>query len=191
MLQVLIEINDRYSLSEMAQMAVEAGCGWIVLGADMPEAEKREHYPAVVELCRESGIMLTVTADVEAAKEYGLHGVFLPLGAASPVKVREELGAEAVIGAETNMSSVAVELERADIDYVAVSPDEKASSVISEIRGAESQIPVVAYCNSAETADIQKLMEAGFSGVCCGKALFEASDPVAAISAVLDSLNKR
>ena len=33
MLQVLLEINDRYSLSEMAQMAIEAGCGWIVLAA--------------------------------------------------------------------------------------------------------------------------------------------------------------
>lgn len=190
MLQVLLEINDRYSLSEMAQMAIEAGCGWIVLGPDMPEAEKREHYPAIVEMCRESGTMLTVTADIEAAKEYGLHGVFLPLGSVSPLKVREELGAEAIIGAEVGESSVALELERADIDYVSLKSDGKAAAAIAEIRAAGSDFPVVAYAGDASLEAAAALKEAGFSGICCGKALFEATDPIECMTRLREFLMK-
>ena len=186
MLQVLLQINDRYSLSQMAQMAIEAGCGWIVLAAGISEEEKREHYPAMVDLCRESGVMLTVTDDIEAAKEYGMHGVFLTLGAASPVKVREDLGPEAVIGAETGESSVALELERADIDYVAIAPDKDAAATIAAIRATGSQFPVVAYTDCIDADAVLALKKDGFSGICCGKPLFEAEDPVAAISTVRD-----
>lgn len=191
MLQVLIEVSEKNSLSEMVQMAVEGGCGWIVLGEGINEAEKRENYPAIVELCRESGVMLTATADVNAAKEYGLHGVFLPLGASSPVKVREELGPEAVIGAGVGESSVALELEKADIDYVAVAPDEKASVLIGEIRAAGSKLPVVAYADSADTGYVSTLIDMGFSGICCGKPLFEAADPVECIETLRSFLLKR
>lgn len=190
MLQVLLEINDRYSLSEMAQMAIEAGCGWIVIGEGISDEEKREHYPGIVELCRESGVMLTVTADIDAAKEYGLHGVFLPLGSASPLKVREELGAEAIIGAEAGQASVVLELERADIDYVSVKPDEKAASIIAEVRGAGSNFPIVAYAASASLEEAARLKAIGYSGVCCGKELFEASDPIACMTQLKEFLMK-
>lgn len=191
MLQVLIEVNDKYSLSEMVQMAIEGGCGWIVLGEGIDEAEQRENYPAIVELCRESGIMLTATADAAAAKEYGLHGVFLPLGAGAPVKVREELGPEAVIGAAVGESSVALELEKADIDYVAVAPNEKAATLIGEIRDAGSQLPVVAYVDSADTDYVSTVLAMGFSGICCGKPLFETGDPVETIASLRSFLLKR
>jgi len=188
MLQVLIEINDKYSLSEMAQMAIEAGCGWIVLGENIPDMEKREHYPAIVEMCRESGVMLTAVADIDAVKEYGLHGVFLPLGSVPPIKVREEFGAEAIIGAEVGESSVALELERADIDYVAIKPEGRASAIIGEIRATGSNFPVVGYAENINPETIAGLKETGFSGVCCGKALFEAIDPIKSISTIRDFL---
>lgn len=37
MIQIRIAPNERYSASEMGQMAVEGGCGWIVLS--LPGAE--------------------------------------------------------------------------------------------------------------------------------------------------------
>lgn len=53
-------------------------------------------------------------------RELSLHGVFLTKNDASPVKVREELGAEAIIGAIVGTPDAALSLERADIDYVAL-----------------------------------------------------------------------
>lgn len=191
MLQVLIEKNDKYSLTEVAQMAIEAECSWLVLTAGLNDAEKREAFPDIVELCRESGVMLSVEAEPEVAKEYGMHGVFLPLGGQSPVKVREELGPEAVIGAEVGLASVAAELARADIDYVSLPvemPVEEAAALIAETRIAGAKIPFVARCKQPADADV--MMAAGFSGICCGKALYETGDPVENIASLRRHLMK-
>lgn len=185
MLQVLIEKNDRYSLTEVAQMAIEAECSWLVLAGGLDETEKRESYPDIVEMCRQSGVMLSVEDEPEVAKEYGMHGVFLSKGGLSPIKMREELGPEAVIGAEVGASSVAAELARADIDYVSLPvamPVEEAAAIIAETRLAGTKIPFVARCKASEEADV--MMAAGFSGICCGKALYESGDPVENIASL-------
>lgn len=183
MIQILIEINHRFSLSELAQMAIEGGCGWLVLSDGIPADEKREHYPAIVDMCREAGVMLTATADIEAVREYGLHGVFLPIGSQSPVKVRQDLGAEAVIGAEIGAAGTAAELERADIDYVALAD----ASLIATIREGGCKIPVVAYCDGAEADAVRRLIADGYTGVCCS-GLYKADDPEKAVEELLKAL---
>lgn len=191
MLQVLIEKNDKYSLTEVAQMAIEAECSWLVLAGDTQETERRESFPDIVEMCRQSGVMLSVENQPEVAKEYGMHGVFISLGGPSPIKIREELGPEAVVGAEVGASSVAAELARADIDYVSLPenlPVEEAASVIAETRLAGVKIPFVARCKAAEDADV--MMAAGFSGICCGKSLYESGDPVENIASLRRHLMK-
>ena len=96
MLQIIISFSERYSIGEMAQMAVEAGASWLVLSLPGNDAgQTREMCADVVELCRESGVMLSIENCVESARELAMHGVFLTDKNISPVKVREELGAEA------------------------------------------------------------------------------------------------
>lgn len=191
MLQVLIEKNDKYSLTEVAQMAIEAECSWLVVAGDLDDTEKRDFFPDIVEMCRESGVMLSVEAEPEVAKEYGMHGVFLPLGGPSPVKIREELGPEAVIGAEVGHAAVAAELARADIDYVSLPVDmpvEDAATIIEETRLAGANIPFVARCN--EPADADTMIAAGFSGICCGKALYDTGNPLENITSLRRHLMK-
>lgn len=183
MLQILLETNDRYSLAELAQMAVEGGCSWLVLADCSDSAEKRDNYPAIVDLCREAGVMLTASADLEAVKEYGMHGIFLPLGSTAPASVRELLGAEAVIGAEIAAAGSALTLERADIDYVATGD----LSILADIRAAACRIPVVAPCD-ADPQRAAALIAAGFSGVCCS-GIYKYSDPVSAVSNLLDTIS--
>lgn len=77
----------------MAQMAIEGGCGWLVLRVpDYGDYELRQICPEIVELCRESSVMLTVEDRPELAKEFGMHGVYLHIGAGVPTSVREQLG---------------------------------------------------------------------------------------------------
>lgn len=69
MLQIMISSSERYSIGEMAQMAVEAGATWLVLslpGTD--NGSLRDLCADVVELCRESGVMLSIEDNVEAAR---------------------------------------------------------------------------------------------------------------------------
>ena len=81
MLQVIITPGERYSLAEMAQMAVEAGAGWLQLRVPGLEGGAlRDAAADIVALCRQSGVMLTIEDSVEAARELGLHGVYLSRG---------------------------------------------------------------------------------------------------------------
>lgn len=189
MLQIIISPSERYSIGEMAQMAVEAGATWLVLS--LPETDAgamREMCADIVELCRESGVMLSVENNVEATRELALHGVFLTNNGVSPVKVREELGAEAIIGAVVGTPDAALSLERADIDYVALRQSDPA--LIMAVRNAGGQIPVVAYMpDFVPTHENIALIKAdGFSGLCAGPKFFETEDPVASISETISIL---
>ena len=78
MLQFIARINDRYSVAELAQMAIEGGCHWVEL--DLPDASDdfvRETALELKNLCMETGTFLTIVDRPEVAKEAGLHGVQL------------------------------------------------------------------------------------------------------------------
>ena len=194
MLQILIETNERYSVAEAAQIAIEAGTQWLVLRADtIAERERREIGKEVAELCRESGVILTVDSDIEFARELGIHGVLLHPGSKAPAAVREELGPEAIIGVEISSAETALTLEKNDIDYVALDsemPLEKVAEIISAVRKAEGKIAFVSL-GEQPTLDpnyIEGLKAAGIAGLCCGRELFAAPDPVVAIENLLTEL---
>ncbi len=191
MLQIILEPNDSYSLGEMAQMAVEGGCSWLQLNAkDIDGSELRDIIPEIATLCRESGTMLTVEGRADIAKEFGLHGVFIPLETVSPIKVREELGAEAVIGAEIGSAESALMLSKADIDYVVASHKvDDCQKLIDDIRNAGCKIPVVALSDDFTEPSIRNLMGIGFSGICARNTIFSAKDPVANIEQLITLLN--
>ena len=189
MVQILIRPNDKFSISEMAQMAIEAGAAWIVLSVGNGD-ELRDEIRDITDMCRASGIILTCD-NVELVREYGMHGVLTDGSKCSPAALREELGAEAIIGAVATTPDAALTLERADIDYVALTKSNPA--LIMAVRDAGGQIPVVAYMPDFEPSpeSIAMIKADGFSGLCAGPRFFEKEDPVAAISeaiAILTSL---
>ncbi len=192
MLQVVITPNDNYSLAEMAQMAVEGGAQWLQLRVPgLPETEVREAAPDVAALCREAGIMLTIENDVAMARELELHGVFVHHGTEDPVKLRETLGAEAIIGAEVSSAEEACRLAGADIDYVALNEGiTNAKEIISAIRAADCLIPVVAYrpLSAFSDEEIALLSADGFSGLCGGAGVFSQDDPAGRIRTIIASL---
>ena len=194
MLQIILTPNDKYSLAESAQMAVEAGAMWLQLSLpDMSDEMIREEVRDIVTLCRESGVILTIEDRPDMARELGLHGVFLHTGKASPVSVREELGPEAIIGTEIGSADAALSMARADIDYVAMSPEtQNCAPVIADIRSAGCEIPVVAYAPRTSLFDEETdaVMAQGFSGICGGARIFaEDGDPVVKIESVLRHLS--
>ncbi|MBD5234553.1 MAG: thiamine phosphate synthase [Bacteroidales bacterium] len=185
MLQILIKANENYSLGEMAQMAVEAGAGWIVVSAG---EEGREAMTDIATMCREAGIMLSIENDYTTARELGLHGVFVTDNAISPVSLREELGPEAIIGALTGSPDAAASLARADIDYVSLdSAVSDPETFISTLRNAGCEIPVVAYRPglALDAAIVGGLLSHGFSGICGADRAFDEADPVAALENLL------
>lgn len=189
MLQVIITPTNRYSLAEEARMAVEAGAQWLQLRVPgMSDDEIREIAPEIVTLCREAGVMLTLEDNMPMARELGLHGVFLHHGA-NPVKTREELGAEAVIGTEVGSADSTVAMSRADIDYVALA-ESISPKLIADVRAAGCTIPVVAYRPGSlfTPSEVESLMDEGYSGLCGGDGVFATDTPVERIEAILRQL---
>lgn len=189
MLQILIKPNDRYSVSEMAQMAIEAGAAWIVLSVGEGDG-LRDEVRDITEMCRTAGIILTCD-NVELAREYAMHGVLVDGTAMSPAALREELGAEAIIGAVAGSADAVLSLSRADIDYVALTEaDSRSEALIADVRQAGCNIPVVALLPDMPLSDAyaKSVLEAGFTGICAGARFFDGENPVAEIESLLNTL---
>lgn len=193
MLQFILQENTRYTLPEMAQMAIEGGCKWVVL--DVPaltDAEVRELAADLVPLCRETSTILTITDRVELAKELGLHGVVLtPASPLSARAARELCGPEAIIGVQVSVASSAMALTGIDVDYV-VFPAEVPVATVGEnveaLRIAKFVLPVVATVDSVPDIDLVKAL--GINGLAMGAPLANASDPIAATEEVVRLLQK-
>lgn len=191
MLQIKIYPNDKYSMAEMTQMALEGGAQWLVI-APTEYDDFRETGVEIAGMCREVGVILTIEGTPDHARELGLHGVLVPFGQAAPA-VREALGPEAIVGTEVSSVESALAMERADIDYLllpAAIDEERVAALIGEARDAGCSVPFVAYVDNPCATDYKMLLSLGFSGFYVVKGFFEADDPVEKISEVLKSMQK-
>lgn len=182
MLQIVIEENERYSVPELAQMAIEGGCGWIVLR--MPEAtdeQIREVATEIIPLCKETSTIFTIENHIEVAKELGVHGVYLKDCPTPAFDVRESFGPEAIIGVEIGMASAALSLLRADIDYVVFGQKTSLAQIsenVEALREAKFELPIVAEGTFA-LEDIPAVLATGVNGLAIGAPITTAADPVA------------
>ena len=190
MLQFIAEYNERYSIAETVQMAIEGGCRWIEL--HMPqsdESEIREVAAELIPLCRESGVFLTIEDRPELARELGLHGVVMTSLKTTAHKFREDLGPEAIIGLRVATTPAVVAIQNADIDYVTLPPDMPVSAIaqfMEELKPTDITTPVVA------TGDINlenavTYMATGISGVATAAPAY-AKDPVEYTTRLIEAL---
>ncbi|MDE6369168.1 MAG: thiamine phosphate synthase [Muribaculaceae bacterium] len=193
MLQFIAQTNDRYSVAETVQMAIEGGCRWIQLHLpELSDEDIKAMSGDIIDLCRESAAFLTIEDRPELAKELSLHGVHLTSASnRSATKLREELGPEAVIGVEVASAAAIMALRNADIDYVTLPADMAAgeiAEIVSVVRDAEITTPIVATGNITPE-DALVYMAAGVSGIATGKPIIEAKDPVKEVELMLQTLS--
>lgn len=199
MLQYILTESDRFSVAELAQMAVEGGCQWISLSLpNLDDAELKQLIePDVVEMCREAGVFLTVDNRPDLARELGLHGVrisqswLMSHADSSPMLLREELGPEAVIGIETADPGSVSALIPADIDFVTLpagfTPEQRRefTSAVNAMPGVK--MPVVAQ-GALSPEQAAEAIADGCRGIAVGRTITDAPDPVIATQAILAAL---
>lgn len=195
MLQFIAQTNDRYSVAETVQMAIEGGCRWIQLHLpELTDEDIKAMSADIIALCRESAAFLTIEDRPELAKELGLHGVHLTSSVQrSAAKVREELGPEAVIGVEVASAAAVMSLQSADIDYVTLPADMKVGEIadlVSVVRGADIATPIVAT-GDISPEDALVYMAAGVSGIATGKPIIDSKDPVKEVELMLRNLSEK
>lgn len=192
MLQFIARINDKYSVAELAQMAIEGGCHWVEL--DLPEASDDFIRATALELknlCLETGTFLTIVDRPDVAREAGLHGVQLRgAKAAEAASLREGLGAEAVIGIEVATAADILKVQNLDIDYATL-PDglsaDEVGHIVSAVRRAEVALPIVARGEFTPDEAIEMIV-AGANGIATSDAIASAADPVEATTLLLEAL---
>lgn len=192
MLQFIAAENDRYSIPEQVQMAIEGGCQWVQLHLPgMDDAQVREVAQEIIPLCRENGTILTVENRPEAAKELGIHGVHLTDKSLNARQVREQLGPEAIVGVQVTTPQAVLMLKGADIDYATVDPSltlTQAADLIATAAQGGNAMPVVIE-GDFTAGNVADALKAGASGVAVGAAIGSADDPVAATAALINALN--
>ena len=192
MLQFIASVNDKYSVAELAQMAIEGGCHWVEL--DLPGASDdfvRSTTLELKDLCLETGTFLTIVDRPEVARETGLHGVQLRgARAAEAAAVREQLGAEAIIGIEVTRAEDILKVQNLDIDYATLPAGltvAQVEAIVKTVREAEVNLPIVARGEFTPDEAIE-MMVAGASGVAVGSSIADASDPVEAVTLLIEAL---
>lgn len=192
MLQFIARINDKYSVAELAQMAIEGGCKWVEL--DLPGCSDDFVRATALELknlCAETATFLTVADRPELAREIGLHGVQLRGAmAAEAAAWRETLGAEAIIGIEVGKAADVLRVQNLDIDYATLTPSlpvAEVGRIVAEVRRGESRLPIVAAGEFTPDEAIEVIV-AGASGIAVSSAISDAADPIEATRLLLEAL---
>ncbi len=192
MLQFIAQINNKYSVAELAQMAIEGGCHWIEL--DLPEASDdfvRATALELKDLCVETGTFLTIADRPEVAREAGLHGVQLRgANASRAAAVRDELGAEAIIGIEAANAAAVLNIQNLDIDYATLPlgmPVAEVRQIVETIRKADMSLLSVARGEVTPDEAIE-MMVAGVNGIAVGSAISDSPDPAESTRRLLDAL---
>ena len=187
MLQYITKENDEYSIAEQVQMAIEGGCRWIQFSpGDMDDGQIRETAAEIVPLCLENEVFMTIENRADMARELGLHGVHITDKSISAPAMRDQLGAEAIIGVEVTTPQAVLAMQGADIDYATVSvdlDDAQAADLIAAANGAGNRMPLVMHANSVERAKGAVAM--GANGIAADTAVLSAPDPVDAIARLL------
>ncbi len=200
MLQYILTPSDKYSIAEQAQMAIEGGCGWIILSlGDLSDEEARTALvPDVVEMCRQAGVFLTICDRPKLARELGLHGVHISTAFATahpdmtPAALRDTLGPEAVIGVETADASAVPTLTAADIDYVctpATFCESERRTFVNAVRDSGAKMPVVVQ-GDITVDNAAALLAEGFSALAASDFITEADDPVEATREILQKIGQ-
>lgn len=194
----LLVITDRRQarrkLVDVAAAAFAGGCRWLSLREkDMEPASRVELLADLVVLGRGYGATVIVHDDIAAAQAAGAGGVHLAAGG-SPAVARTQLGPQALIGLSAHSDADIDRGAEEGADYVTLSPIFASASKpgYGPALGTEglaravlrARLPVLALGGIA-AAQITACRSVGAAGVAVMGAVMAASDPAAAVAALI------
>lgn len=201
MLQFITDPTSQRPITEQVKEAIAGGCRWIELSEYTDKrltdknADLRQVAEELMPVCRDAEVFLMIDNDVELVAELHNHGVHLASADRSAaMKVRELLGAHAVIGVGCVLASDAIALRGTDVDYVtfAVEPTEAGiaafAKIAAEVKAADTGLHIVAR-GEFSPEQLPAVLAAGASGVAISTSIAAADDPRKAVEEILEALS--
>lgn len=196
MLQFLTHSTAKYTIAELAQMAIEGGCSWIQVTDSTDDGSTlKETVESLIPLCEENNTILIIDHDVELTKQTRVHGVHLAKHDMQPAEAREILGPHAIIGVDVESADEIISLKGIDIDYVVLNPFgkdltvEKCRQIVMQAKTGGSELPISVRGNIS-IDDVEQLRSAGVNGIAIWEPIAESADPVDCTRKIISILNK-
>lgn len=200
-LQFITHQTDIYSYFESACLALKGGCKWIQLRMkDIPLEEVEAVALQLKPLCKEHNAILVLDDHVELAKKLEVDGVHLGKKDMPIDQARLILGEAFIIGGTANTFEDVLQHYRAGADYLGIGPFrftttkknlspvlglESYSSIISQMREANIELPIVAI-GGITYEDIPDILRTGVNGIALSGTILRAENPVAETKRILD-----
>ncbi len=128
-------------------LAISYGIGWIQLPTvGLDETGARELAEAVIPVCRDNDVILTLENQVEVVNQLHNHGVLLTAGSMHPAFVRERLGPHAIVGIAADSNYDFNTIKGVDIDYIVLDKNiglHDAEDIVNRLSEIAIDLPVV------------------------------------------------
>jgi thiamine-phosphate pyrophosphorylase len=198
------EINGM-THDQLAEEACKAGVNWVQLRVkDKGYEEFLVIAKRVKEICLHYNATFIVNDNVSVARGSGAHGVHLGRTDMDPIKARELLGNNFIIGGTANTMDDIRILHEAKVDYIGLGPfkftitKENLSPIlgmegyhelIKKLAAENVKIPVIAIGGIAP-ADMKDLMSTGIYGVAVSSVINLSANKGQVISEINSYLEK-
>jgi thiamine-phosphate pyrophosphorylase len=199
----LLLVTDRTQaqrpLADVVQAALAAGCRWISLREkDLPAPDQLVLAKSVLRIARQFGARLTVHGDAETARACNADGVHLPAGS-GPRAARALLGPDKLVGLSIHTAREANAIDPAVVDYAIAGPAYPSNSKPGygpalgraglQSLIAAATVPVIAI-GGIEPAIVADIFRSGAAGIAVMGSVMRAADAGAAVTALLQALDK-
>lgn len=164
MLQFATDSSSLMPQKQQVETALNEGCQWIRLTSETD-------VEAIMEICKEKGVMLVLDDDVETVDRLRIHGLHMTQwDRGSVIATREKLGPHAVLGLTFPIDGDPEQLKALDVDYITVpKPDSEDylaeyGLLIDKMLKLKLEIHPVASGNFAYE-ELEPLIATGMEGV--------------------------
>lgn len=143
-IQYITQAQDKEKILKEVTEVVAAGIEWVQLRIKNPELDFLDIAIAVKQICAHHTLIINDRVDI--AKEIDADGVHIGKEDMSPVRAREILGDDKIIGGTANTIEDCLNLELKGVDYIGLGPfkltntKEKLSPVLG-LKGYQEIVP--------------------------------------------------
>jgi len=179
--QYITHDSEKYSHSELAIKAINAGCKWVQIRIKNKNKDfiKEEILKVKKHLTPDHKVKIIINDYVDLAFETNADGVHLGKKDIHPDEARKILGSNAIIGATANSYEDIEYISNFEIDYIGLGPfrftttKEKLDKILGlegyieimkKTKNANINIPIIAI-GGIRFDDIQSIIDTGVYGV--------------------------
>ena len=166
MIQYRLSVNEQNAL-QAVESAINLGAKWLQL--DIADDITESTINAISRLCKDKEIIMIVENSIDRLKQSHCHGIHILPGTIHPKLVRNELGAEPIVGVTVKTPQEVIALRSADVDYVQIEPSqddiEYYRDFANTVHEANVDIRLVAGIEELNNERINQILNSGIDGL--------------------------